>query len=187
MTPVYPLLLAGIMKLFGAYTFPSYVAAVGMNICFSALTCIPLFFAAKRIGGVGLAATAAWLWAVFPNAILLSFESLWETSLSALVGAHHSVGDDAGCRIRSSARLVPLWIAVGLRAHDECVAAVPSPAVAGMGGVSSGPTGKCMEVERGARGGRGDALLRAVDGPELSRVSQLRSAAFRDRLAALGG
>ncbi len=87
MTPVYPLILAGFMKWFGPYTFGCYVAAVSMNIVLSSLACIPLFFAAKRIGGVGLAVTATWLWAVFPNAILLTYESLWETSLSALLGA----------------------------------------------------------------------------------------------------
>jgi hypothetical protein len=87
MTPLYPLLLSGIMRIFGIYTFPSWVAAVSMNICFSTLTCIPLYYAGKRIGGAGLAAGAAWLWAVFPNAILLSFQSLWDTSLSALLGA----------------------------------------------------------------------------------------------------
>jgi hypothetical protein len=75
------------MKLFGPYTFGSYVAAVGMNICLSSLACIPLFFAGKRMGGTGLAAAAAWIWAIFPNAILLTYESLWETSLSALLGA----------------------------------------------------------------------------------------------------
>jgi len=86
-TPVYPLLLGGIMRIFGPYTFASYVAAVLANIAFSTLVCVPLFFAAKRIGGVRLAAFACWLWAVFPNAILLTYESLWETSLSALLGA----------------------------------------------------------------------------------------------------
>lgn len=86
-TPVYPLLLGGIIRIFGPYTFASYVAAVLVNIAFSTLVCVPLFFAAKRIGGVRLAAAACWLWAVFPNAILLTYESLWETSLSALLGA----------------------------------------------------------------------------------------------------
>lgn len=86
-TPVYPLLLGGIMRLFGPYTFASYVAAVLVNIFFSALVCVPLFFAARRIGGLKLAAVASCLWAVFPNAILLTYESLWETSLSALMGA----------------------------------------------------------------------------------------------------
>lgn len=86
MTPLYPLLLAGIMRVFGIYTYQSWAAAVLMNICFSTLACIPLYYAAKRIGGAGLAAGAAWLWAIFPNAILLSFQSLWDTSLSALLG-----------------------------------------------------------------------------------------------------
>ena len=85
MTPLYPLLLSAIMRIFGIYTFASWVAAVTMNICFSTLACIPLYCAARRIGGNGLAAGAAWLWAVFPNAILLSYQSLWDTSLSALL------------------------------------------------------------------------------------------------------
>lgn len=87
MTPLYPLLLSVIMRIFGAYTFASWVAAISMNICFSTLVCIPVYFTGKRLGGEGLAAGAAWLWAVFPNAILLSFQSLWDTSLSALLGA----------------------------------------------------------------------------------------------------
>jgi hypothetical protein len=87
MTPLYPLLLSAIMRVFGIYTFPSWVAAISMNICFSTLACIPLYYTGKRIGGTGLGAGAAWLWAVFPNAILLSFQSLWDTSLSALLGA----------------------------------------------------------------------------------------------------
>ena len=86
-TPVYPLLLGGVMRIFGPYTFASYVAAVLLNILFSTAVCVPLFFAAKRVGGVPLAAVSCWLWAVFPNAILLTYESLWETSLSALLGA----------------------------------------------------------------------------------------------------
>lgn len=87
MTPLYPLLLSGIMRLFGIYTFQSWVAAVSMNICFSTIACVPIYYAGKRIRGTGLGAGAAWLWAVFPNAILLSFQSLWDTSLSALLGA----------------------------------------------------------------------------------------------------
>jgi len=87
MTPLYPLMLSAIMRIFGIYTFASWIAAVSMNIGFSSLTCIPLFLAGKRVGGLRVAALAAWLWAVFPNAIQLSFQSLWDTSLSALLGA----------------------------------------------------------------------------------------------------
>jgi len=87
MTPVYPLLLAGIFRLFGIYTFSSFIAAVLLNILFSVLTCVPIFFIGKRIAGLGVAAGAAWLWAVFPNAIILSAETLWDQSLAALLAA----------------------------------------------------------------------------------------------------
>jgi hypothetical protein len=87
MTPLYPLLLSAVIRIFGPYTFASWMAAVSLNITSSTAACIPIFAAGRRIGGNRLAAAAAWLWAIFPNAILLSFESLWDTSLSALLGA----------------------------------------------------------------------------------------------------
>jgi hypothetical protein len=85
-TPVYPLLVAAIFRVFGVYTFPSYVAAVLLNVFFSTLACLPIFFAGKRIAGAGVAAIGAWLWAVFPNAILFTV-SIWDVSLSALLVA----------------------------------------------------------------------------------------------------
>jgi hypothetical protein len=85
LAPVYPYLLAGIFKLFGIYTLHSFIAAVGLNILFSAATCVPIFFASKRIAGIGVGAAAAWLWAVFPNAFIIPFEWIWDTSLSALL------------------------------------------------------------------------------------------------------
>jgi hypothetical protein len=85
-TPVYPLLVAGIFRLFGIYTFPSYLAAVLLNIFFSTLVCVPVFFAGERIAGLGAAAIAAWFWAVFPNAIVFTV-SIWDVSLSALLAA----------------------------------------------------------------------------------------------------
>ena len=87
MAPIYPLLLAGVFRFFGVYTFHSFVAAVLLNILFATLTCVPLYYAGERIGGAGLGAGAAWLWAIFPNAILLPFESMWDACLSALLAA----------------------------------------------------------------------------------------------------
>lgn len=87
MTPVYPALLAGVFRLFGIYTFYSYLAATGLNILFATLACIPIFFAGKRMAGATLGAGAAWLWAIFPNAILLTFESMWDACLAALLAA----------------------------------------------------------------------------------------------------
>jgi 4-amino-4-deoxy-L-arabinose transferase-like glycosyltransferase len=87
LAPVYPLLLAGIFRVFGIYTFQSFVAAAVLNILFSALTCVPVYYAGRRIGGTRVAAGAAWLWAVFPNAIKLPVESMWDASLAALLAA----------------------------------------------------------------------------------------------------
>ncbi len=87
MTPVYPLLLAGIFRVFGVYKFRAYLAAALFNIFCVTLACFPLYHAARRIGGRALAASATWLWAIFPNAILLAFESMWEACLSALLAA----------------------------------------------------------------------------------------------------
>src|SRR5271163_1587977 len=56
MTPLFPLLLAGIFRLFGAYTFHAWAAAVFLNISCCTLACIPIYFVGKRIGGVALAA-----------------------------------------------------------------------------------------------------------------------------------
>jgi hypothetical protein len=98
LTPIYPLLIAGIFRIFGVETLPSFLASVLMNMIFSAATCIPIFYAAKRIAsstsesasgreGVGPAAGAAWAWALFPNAIILPFQWIWDTSLTALLVA----------------------------------------------------------------------------------------------------
>ncbi len=85
--PVYPLLVAGIFKIFGTYTFPSFLATFLLNVLFSTLTCVPIFFIGKRIGGLSVAAGSAWLWAIFPNGIIIPFEWMWDTSLSALLVA----------------------------------------------------------------------------------------------------
>jgi 4-amino-4-deoxy-L-arabinose transferase-like glycosyltransferase len=87
MPPIYPLLLAGIFRIFGPYTFGSFLAATLLNISLATIACVPIFFAAKRIAGLRVAATATWLWAVFPNAILIPVESMWDASLAALLVA----------------------------------------------------------------------------------------------------
>jgi hypothetical protein len=87
MTPVYPWLLSLIFRVFGVRTYDSFVAAVALNGICSMLTCIPIFFAGKRIAGIGVAAGAAWLWAIFPNTILNIFESMWDASLGTLLAA----------------------------------------------------------------------------------------------------
>ena len=87
LTPVYPLLVAGIFRVFGIFTRPSFFAVVFLNAVFSSGVCVPIFYAGKRIAGAGVASGAAWLWALFPNAVMFPFEWVWDTSLSVLLGA----------------------------------------------------------------------------------------------------
>ena len=87
LAPVYPLIVAATFKLFGTFTARAFFACAALNILFSSAACVPIFFAGKRIGGLGVAAGAAWLWAIFPSAVMMPFEWIWDTSLSALLAA----------------------------------------------------------------------------------------------------
>jgi hypothetical protein len=87
LTPVYPLLVAGVFRVFGIFTAKSFFVVVFLNALFSSLACVPLFFAGKKIGGLGVASGAAWLWALYPNAVMIPFEWVWDTCLAALLGA----------------------------------------------------------------------------------------------------
>lgn len=85
MTPVYPLILAAIFKLFGVYTKLSAVAALTFNALVSALTCIPVALIAYECLGAEQAAWTAWIWAFFPYAVYFPMERLWETWLATLL------------------------------------------------------------------------------------------------------
>jgi hypothetical protein len=87
LAPVYPLLIAAIFKLFGSFTVASFYVAALMNTVFSALACIPLFYAGKCIAGVGASAAACWIWAIFPSGVMMPFEWIWDPSLSAFFAA----------------------------------------------------------------------------------------------------
>ena len=87
LSPVYPLLVACIFKLFGLFTLRSFYATVTLNCIFSALATVPLFYAAKRISGIKTAVVAGWIWVIFPAGIVLPFQWIWDTSLSVLLAA----------------------------------------------------------------------------------------------------
>ena len=86
-TPIYPLLVAGVFEVFGTFNFHAFLATIGLNILFSVLTCVPVFHVGKRIAGIGVGAGAAWMWAIFPNAAIIPFQWIWDTSLSGLLAA----------------------------------------------------------------------------------------------------
>ncbi|GAC1632196.1 MAG: hypothetical protein NVS9B14_05110 [Candidatus Acidiferrum sp.] len=86
LAPVYPSLLACIFRMFGAFTYPAFLAAALLNCAFSAAAAVPLYFAARRVGGNAAASVAAWLWAFSPGGVMMPFEWIWDTSLSVLLG-----------------------------------------------------------------------------------------------------
>jgi len=87
LTPVYPLLVAATFKLFGLRSLHSFYFLVLLNILFSAGACVPIYLVGVRVAGIATGSTAAWLWALFPGAIMVPFEWIWDTSLSALLAA----------------------------------------------------------------------------------------------------
>jgi 4-amino-4-deoxy-L-arabinose transferase-like glycosyltransferase len=87
LTPVYPLIVAAIFCVFGVSTLHAFYAAAALNILFSAATCVLIYFTGRRMAGIRAASIAAWLWALFPNAIVIPFQWIWDTSLSALLAA----------------------------------------------------------------------------------------------------
>ncbi|HXR33709.1 MAG TPA: glycosyltransferase family 39 protein [Verrucomicrobiae bacterium] len=85
LAPVYPWLVS-----FGALVFHLREHALAifsqvLNIIFSALTCYPIYFLAKKIYGTSIGLCATWLWAFLPTAILMPIEWAWDQSLSALL------------------------------------------------------------------------------------------------------
>jgi 4-amino-4-deoxy-L-arabinose transferase-like glycosyltransferase len=110
LTPVYVYLLAVCFKVFGVYSKASAIAMLSLNALFSALTCLPVYFIAKKSYGDRVAARAGWVWAFFPFAIYFAADFIWPTvlttfllSLLFLIALH----------LESSSRPLP-WIGFGL-------------------------------------------------------------------------
>jgi len=85
--PLYPYLLAGIFKLFGLYTPLAAFVTLLLNAIFSALTCIPVYGAARDASGDRLARWAALGWAIYPFAIYFSAARVWDYALTSLLFA----------------------------------------------------------------------------------------------------
>ncbi len=107
--PVYPYLLAGIFKIFGINTKASALTILSLNSLFSALTCIPIFFVARRIFGTAAAKWSIWIWAFFPYSIYFSTNTIWYHGVVALLLA---------CQVWMALSLetsnrMGLWVAFG--------------------------------------------------------------------------
>jgi len=83
--PLYPFLIAAVFRLFGVYTRASALVLLAINSIFSSLTCIPIFWIAKRSFRESVAVWSAWLWALAPFVMYWCTRWVWETSLAALL------------------------------------------------------------------------------------------------------
>jgi 4-amino-4-deoxy-L-arabinose transferase-like glycosyltransferase len=83
--PLYPYLIAGVFKLAGVYSHASALILLSLNSFFSAVTCIPIFFIARRCFGEKVAVWTAWMWALLPSVMFWCTRWVWETSLAALL------------------------------------------------------------------------------------------------------
>jgi hypothetical protein len=87
LTPIFPLLLAGIFKIFGVYTKASALVILALDCLFSALTCIPVFLIAQKNFGDRAAVWSGWAWVFFPYSIFFAADFIWATTLSTLLFA----------------------------------------------------------------------------------------------------
>ncbi len=85
LAPGYPLVLAGIFKIFGIYSRASMAAILALNSVISALTCLPVFLIARKIAGKRVAIWTACVWAVFPYSVSVASTVVWDSALSAVI------------------------------------------------------------------------------------------------------
>src|SRR6185437_9176898 len=83
--PLYPLLLAGVFKLFGVYTALSAWVILTVNSVFSAATAPLIYKIAARCYNRKVAVWSAWIWVLYPAAMQYAVRWVWEMSLTAFL------------------------------------------------------------------------------------------------------
>ena len=132
LTPVYPLLVAGVFRMFGVFTPGSFYAVAGLNILFFAATCIPIFlwrekdrrkWSGKRgslaVGGV----SQCRYYSVRVGVGYVAFSP---------AGSHHFAGDAAIRGTGAASGMVRLWRPVGTCLDDQSRAGFRAGVPAGL-------------------------------------------------------
>jgi hypothetical protein len=90
--PLYPLLLAGVFKVFGVYTAKSAWVILTINSIFSAATSSVIYeIAARCFSGLGsnrarkIALWSGWLWALHPAAMQYAVRWVWDMAITAFL------------------------------------------------------------------------------------------------------
>jgi Dolichyl-phosphate-mannose-protein mannosyltransferase len=121
--PLYPLILAGVFKIFGVYTLKSAWVILTINSIFSAATAVAIYEIAWRCfgraaEGLKIALWSGWLWALYPAAMQYAVRWVWDMSLTAFLFAWvlvfalriRGVGDPDPATSQTARR----WIVFGL-------------------------------------------------------------------------
>jgi hypothetical protein len=77
--PVFPLVLAGLMRLFGGVTNTTALALSGLQVVLSALVCRHLVRLGDALGQARVGALAAWGWALHPIGVYSSITIVWDS------------------------------------------------------------------------------------------------------------
>ena len=117
--PLYPLLIAGVFKIFGVYSALSAWVILTTNSVFSALTAVAIYEIGKRSFGRKVALWSGWIWALYPAAMQYAVHWIWETAISTSLLAIVIV---VALRVRGIGEASPplgrqrtvLWAAFGL-------------------------------------------------------------------------
>jgi 4-amino-4-deoxy-L-arabinose transferase-like glycosyltransferase len=119
--PLYPLILAGVFKLFGVFTAQSAWVILTINSLFSALTARTTWEIAERCFSRNVANWSAWIWALYPAAMQYAVRWVWDTSLTTflfswvlVVALRMRSPDPPGLTPRRWALLGLLWGLTGL-------------------------------------------------------------------------
>jgi 4-amino-4-deoxy-L-arabinose transferase-like glycosyltransferase len=83
--PLYPYLMAGVFELFGVYSMASAWMLLGLNSLFCTLTCIPVYWIARRTFGERVAVWSVYAWALNPYVWYWSIHWIWDTTFTPLV------------------------------------------------------------------------------------------------------
>ena len=83
--PLYPLLIAGVFKVFGIYTLKSAWVLLAINCVFSAATAVAVWEIGIRCFNARVALWGAWLWALYPAAMQYAVRWIWEMTLTTML------------------------------------------------------------------------------------------------------
>jgi 4-amino-4-deoxy-L-arabinose transferase-like glycosyltransferase len=129
LAPGFPVIMAGIFKIFGVYTAASAVAIYALDVLLSALTCLALYALGVRIFGPPTALLSALFFALYPPSIFLATASMFDATLSALAFVTLMLALFALPAAPTLARLAGVGLFMGVVVLINPVVAIIYPAV----------------------------------------------------------